>query len=339
MTTTERTTFADIAAELGTSVSTVSKVINGRPGVSDALRDRILAALDEAQYTRRGEGPRPPGKIIDVAFTQVRGEWPTRLLYGAEAEAFRSGVALVVSSIHGRMLGSKRWLNGLADRRSGGLVLVACRTRPDLDHKLRRLRLPYLYVDPIGVVPDNVPTINVTNFAGARDATQHLTDLGHTRIGLITGPPDVTYSQERLDGYIAALRRAEIEYDPALVRYGMMDETSGYRLGAELLDLPDRPTAVFAGSDLQARGLYLAAAERGVAIPGDVSVVGFDNLDSGEWCSPRLTTVDQPMEDMGALAVRTILSAGAGDPLPTATRTELASTLVIRESTAAPRRG
>jgi len=337
VTTNERTTFADIAADLGTSVSTVSKVINGRPGVSDALRDRILAALDEAQYTRRGEGPRPPGKIIDFVFTEVRGEWPTRILCGAEAEAYRLGVALVVGSIHGRLLGSKRWLEGLLDRRSSGLVLVACRTRPDLDRTLRRLRVPYLYVDPLGPVPENVPTINVTNFAGARDATQHLTDLGHRRIGLITGPPDLSYSQERLDGYAAALRRAGIEYDPALVRYGLMNETSGHELGGELLDLSDRPTAVFAGSDLQAHGLYLAAAERGIAVPGDLSVVGFDNLDSGAWCSPRLTTIDQPMEDMGALAVRMILSAAAGEPMPTASRTELASTLVVRESTAPPR--
>ena len=331
-----RVTFADVAAEVGTSVSTVSKVINGRPGVSDELRDRILKALDRTQYARRGDGSRAPGRLIDLVLPDISGEWPTRVLSGAEEEAFRAGVALVVGSAHARLLSNRRWLDGVRDRRSSGIILVACRIRPEFERTLRRLSIPYLYVDPLGTAPPDVPSIDVTNFAGARDATLHLADLGHRRVALITGPPDLSYSQERLDGYGAALARAGLEFDMGLVRYGKMDEASGFQLGGELLDLPNPPTAIFAGSDLQACGLYQAARSRGIAIPGDLSVVGFDNLHSGEWCSPRLTTVNQPLEDMGALAIRTILGAAAGDAMSAAPHIELAATLVVRESTAPP---
>jgi len=336
MTVNERTTFADIAARVGTSVSTVSKVLNGRPGVSDELRDQILTLLNETQYTRRSAGHQTPSRLIEIVFADIHGLWSSRLLYGAEAEANQAGVSLVVGSIHERSLGNRRWIEQFRKRWPRGLVLVACRVKDDLDMTLRRLRVPYLFVDPLTAIPDNVVSIHVTNFAGTREATQHLADLGHRRIAAITGTLDLTYALERLDGYRAALSQAGIGYDSRYVRYGAMDVASGYRLGGELLDLADRPTAIFAGSDLQAYGVYSAARERGIAIPADLSVIGFDNLESCEWCFPRLTTVDQPLEDMGALAVRTILSGLWNDPGPVSPRIDLPSTLVVRESTAPP---
>ena len=331
-----RTTIADIAAQAGTSVSTVSKVLNGRVGVSTDRRDEILALLDAAGYRRRGDRHRSRSGLIDLVFADVHGLWSARLLYGAEVEASRAGVALVVGSLHSRTLGNRHWLEQFKQRRSDGLVVVATRMRPELGAELRRLRAPYVLVDPLGPTPDGVASISATNFAGARDATQHLIDLGHRRIGLITGPAELPYSQERLDGYRSALVRAGIGFDDRLVRFGMMDEDSGRRHGLDLLDLRDRPTAIFAGSDLHAYGVYAAASSRGISVPDQLSVVGFDNLPSCEWCRPTLTTVNQPLEEMGALAIRTLVALTHHDGRDAAQRVELATTLVVRDSTAAP---
>ena len=333
----QRITIADIAARAGTSASTVSKVLNGRPGVGNEKRDQILALLDGTRYKRRGAGRRSQSGLIDIVFADIHGLWSARLLYGAETAASRFGVALVVSSVHSRTLGNRHWVEKFKERCSVGLVVVATRLRPELSSELRRLRAPYVFLDPLGAVPEDVPVISCTNFAGARDATQHLVDLGHRRIALITGPADLLYSQERLDGYRVTLDRANLPYGPDYVRFGAMNEESGCRLGAELLDLPEPPTAIFAGSDLHAHGVYEAAADRGLVIPDDLSVVGFDNLPSGKWSSPKLTTVDQPLEDMGALAIQTLLVAARQDVGQTGQRFELATTLVVRQSTAPPR--
>jgi DNA-binding LacI/PurR family transcriptional regulator len=330
-----RTTIAEIAAQAGASVSTVSKVLNGRPGVGDQQRDRILTLLAQAEYTRRGE-PKPADlALIDLVMADLHGGWSARVLHGAEAEAHRAGFALVVSALHTPTLGERGWLDGFRARRSAGLIVAASRTRGGLARQLRRLRVPCVLLDPLSASPAEVATIATTNFAGSRDATQHLIDLGHRRIGLISGPADLPYSLERLDGYRAALAHADIAFDAGLVRYGAMDPESGHRLGGELLDLPDAPTAIFTGSDLHAHGLYRAAGQRQVSIPDRLSVVGFDNLDSGQWCAPPLTTVNQPLEDMGALAVRAVLAPGPADG-GRATRVELATSLIIRESTAPP---
>lgn len=332
----QRTTIADIAARAGTSTSTVSKVLNGRVGVSDDRRDEVLQLLDAAGYRRRGEGVRSRSGLIDLVFADVHGLWSARLMYGAEAEASRAGVALVVGSLHSRTLGNRHWVEKFKERRSDGLIVVASRMHPELGNELRRLRAPYVLLDPLGPPPEGVPSISSTNFAGARDATQHLIDLGHRRIGLITGPAEHPYSQERLDGYRSALLRAGVEADPELVRFGQMDEESGRRHGAALLALRPRPTAIFAGSDLHAHGVYAAARSCGLSIPADLSVVGFDNVQSSEWCTPRLTTVNQPLEEMGALAIRTLMRLNQHSPSPTAQRVELATALVLRESTAQP---
>ncbi|AQP47319.1 hypothetical protein BW730_07200 [Tessaracoccus aquimaris] len=331
-----RVTIAEIAERAGVSVSTVSKVLNGRPGVGAARRDKILAILEDTSYRRRGEGRRSRSGLIDVVLADVYGLWSARILFGAEGEASRAGVALVVSALHNRTLGNKHWVEKFKERRSDGLVVVASKLRPELGAELRRLRVPYVVLDPLGAIPEAVPTICSTNFAGARDATRHLIDLGHRRIAVMTGPSDLPYSQERLDGYRAALARAGIDFDDDLVRHGHMDEESGYRLGCSLLELPDPPTAVFTGSDLHAHGLYTAAREHNVAIPRKLSVVGFDNLQSGEWCSPKLTTVNQPLEAMGTLAIRILVSMSRGVEEPVGRRMELATTLVVRESTAPP---
>ena len=173
-------------------------------------------------------------------------------------------------------------------------------------------------------------------FRSGLNATRHLIDLGHTRIGMIGGPSRMMCSRARLDGYRAALETAGLPVDPKLVREGDFHHEAGYSAGRDLLSLSERPTAIFAGNDLQALGLYEAARELGLGIPDDLSVVGFDDLPMARWVGPPLTTVRQPLVAMAETAARLALRLGRGERL-SSTRVDLATSLVIRHSTAAPR--
>ena len=187
-------------------------------------------------------------------------------------------------------------------------------------------------------VPDtDVPAIGATNWAGGLAATEHLLSLGHRRIGAIAGPGDYLCSRARTDGYRSALERAGIKFNPTLVRHGDFQHEAGFVCGGELLGLPEPPTAIFAGSDQQAFGLYEAARQRGLRIPQDLSVVGFDDLPVSRWVPPPLTTVRQPLDEMGRAAAQMLGDLIEGRPLRSS-RVELSTELIIRESTAAPTR-
>jgi LacI family transcriptional regulator len=190
-------------------------------------------------------------------------------------------------------------------------------------------------VDPVGVPSMDVPTIGATNWAGGMRATEHLLSLGHRRIGFIEGPPRLLCSRARLDGYRAALDAAGLAVDDALVRQGDFYHESGFAGGAAMLDLADPPTAIFASSDQMAFGVYEAVRQRGLRVPDDVSVVGFDDLPEVRWSSPPLTTVRQPLAEMGLLAARTVIRLASGESIESP-RIELATDLVVRESTAPP---
>jgi LacI family transcriptional regulator len=334
---TPRTTLKDIAESAQTSVATVSKVLNGRPGVSDAQRVHVLRVLSEHGYERRGVHKRNPARLIDVVVRGIDTYWATEILMGAEEEAARVGAGIVVTVTHGRTLGNRRWVSTLAQRHSDGLLLVASRLNQGIDVELAKLHIPYVVVDPIGTPSQNVPIIGASNFAGALAATEHLLNLGHRRIGMITGDRDLRCSLERIDGYRAALGRAGVIPDNALIRFGNFLAEAGYAAGSDLLGSTNPPTAIFAGSDLQAYGVYLAAKERGIAIPEELSVVGFDDVPLCQYVSPPLTTVRQPIEEMAREATRILLALAYRGIQPQRPKVELATSLVIRSSTAPPR--
>ncbi|GAA2031387.1 LacI family DNA-binding transcriptional regulator [Agromyces tropicus] len=329
-------TIAEIAELAEVSVPTVSKVLNGRPGVSAETRERVAGLLSTHGYTRRG-GARQRVGLVDFVIADLSTTWAHQLIVGAELEAARAGVSLVVTSTHGRRAGNRHWIRQLAARRSDGIVLVVSELHPGAEDELRRLDTPLVLVDSDGGTDSHAPTVAATNWAGGLSATEHLVSLGHRRIGIITGPESLACSRDRLDGYRAALSRAGIPFDPELVGYGDFRRAGGLEGGRRLLALEDRPTAIFAGSDHQAHGVYLAAAEAGLRIPDDLSVVGFDDVDLCEWISPNLTTVRQPLADMAREATRLVLALGEADADPPAPRVELSTRLVVRESTAPPR--
>ncbi|MFC8450676.1 substrate-binding domain-containing protein [Kitasatospora sp. NPDC057223] len=204
--------------------------------------------------------------------------------------------------------------------------------------RLGTVKVPFVLVDPIGTVEAGVPTIGATNWAGAVSAVEHLIALGRRRIAHLAGPRHLLCSRARADGYRAAMERAELPVPEGWLRPGEFNNHSGRTELAKLLDETAAsgqapPTAVFAASDLQASGAYTCLRARGLRIPEDISVVGFDDLPVTRWSRPTLTTVRRPLHDMAAMAVRTLVRLIDGEEVDLP-RVELSTRLVERESTA-----
>ncbi|MFI2608206.1 LacI family DNA-binding transcriptional regulator [Kitasatospora sp. NPDC018619] len=329
-------TLAEIAQEAGVSAPTVSKVLNGRADVAPATRERVEELLHRHGYRRRGNRQASP--LLELVFHELESAWAVEVIRGVENAVREEGLSIVLSESAERNGPGQSWVDGVLARRPTGVVLVLSDLDRSLREQLARRDIPFVVMDPAGDPGQEVPAVGTTNWDGGLAATRHLLDLGHRRIGLIGGPARMMCGRARADGYRAALDMAGIPYDPRLVREGDFHHESGRRLGLELLGLPDRPTAVFAGNDLQALGLYEAARELGLRIPEDLSVVGFDDLPLARWVGPPLTTVRQPLTEMAETATRLVIDLARG-ARPGTLRVDLATSLVERSSTAPPRTG
>ncbi len=327
-----RITAAQIAEKCGVSISTVSKVLNGRRDVSEATRRRVEETILEHGYQPRGnrEGT---SLLLDLVFDQYESEWAGEILRSGAAAAQGEGLAVVLTSL---TEGDERrhWIADLRARGSRGCILLLPRLGARLRAELRTLDVPFVVVDPRGEPDPEVMTVGATNWSGGLAATRHLLELGHRRIAVIGGHPDLLCSRARVDGHRAALETANIPVDPKLVRWSDFDVAAGFAQADELLARSDRPSAIFACSDTQALGVLEAARRHHLRVPHDLSVVGFDDLPISRWTSPPLTTVHQPLEDMIRTAVRLVLSPGAAEGAHHGV--ELATSLVVRESTAPP---
>jgi LacI family transcriptional regulator, xylobiose transport system transcriptional regulator len=329
-------TLAEIARRAGVSAPTVSKVLNGRAHVAPATRDKVEELLRDHGYRRRRGAARPRrSDLLELVFHELISLWATEIIRGAENVAREEGLTLVLSESAGRAERGMSWVDGVLTRDPAGVILIMSDLTAGQRAALDSRDVPFAVMDPAGNPADDVPSIGTTNWQGGHSATRHLLDLGHRRIGVIGGPAGVLCSRARIDGHRAALEAAGVPCDPALIRNGMFQHEAGHRVGRQLLRLPDRPTAVFAGNDVQAMGVYEAARELGLRIPEDLSVVGFDDLPISAWMGPPLTTVRQPLVDMAETAARLVLQRGRGDRSGPH-RVELATRLVVRDSTAAP---
>ena len=331
-----RTTLAAIAAEAGVSLPTVSKVVNGRRDVAPATRALVERLLDQHHYTRAGARRNRRSGLVDLVFNGLDSPWAVEILRGVEewGTAHETGVA-VSAARHGNARPAS-WTSGLASHDTDGVILVMSGFTSGQLEQLRAANIPLVVIDPVNPPPPDLPSVGATNWAGGLAATEHLLELGHRRIGAMAGPGDYLCSRARTDGYRSALERAGLGFDPALVRNGDFQHEGGFVCGGELLDLPDPPSAIFAGSDQQAFGLYEAARQRGLRVPQDLSVVGFDDLPVARWVSPPLTTVRQPLAEMGRAAAQVLDDLIDGVPLRM-NRVELSTELIVRESTAPPR--
>ncbi len=329
-----RMTIAKIAEQAGVSVPTVSKVLNGRADVAAETRARVEGIIQEHGYRRRTAST-ASSPMIDLVFPELSGEWAIQLIRGVEGVLRAEGVELVLSECGDTRRPRQEWIESVLNRRPLGVIMVFSDLDADQRAQLEARRIPFVVVDPVGDEGDDVPSIGSANWNGGRMATLHLRKLGHTRIGMIGGPIETLCSRMRVDGYQDALRSTGVAVDPELIRAGDFGVGGGYAEALALLRRPERPTAIFAGSDMQALGVYQAARELGLEIPRDLSVVGYDDLPVAQWVGPTLTTVHQPLLRMAELAARLVLDLARGIT-PAALRMDLAVEMRIRQSTAAP---
>lgn len=328
-------TMAVIADEVGVSVATVSKVLNGRSDVAPETRARVEASLERHRYRRRAKRRSPGTSQIDLVFHEFNSLWTMEIIAGVEAATASSGVDVVLSQLRGRHRPPQEWLDGVLARRPLGVLLVLCHLTRAQQQQLERQEIPFVAVDTDSATSASVPTVGSNNWNGGLLAARHLLELGHRRIAVISGPQDVLCSRARVAGFRFAHDEAGIPVDPTLVRYGNFFVNAGYEHGLELLSRPDRPTAIFAGSDVQALGVLRAAHRLGLSVPRDLSVVGYDNLPMASWITPALTTVNQPLRDMAGTAARMLLEIANGAQ-PSTSRFDLVTELVVRDSTAPP---
>ncbi|HKS99479.1 MAG TPA: LacI family DNA-binding transcriptional regulator [Rugosimonospora sp.] len=326
-----RVTIRDVAAHAGVSVATVSKVINGRYGVSAATYARVQAVIKEMGYEASLVAQSLRNHRTNVIGILVADLEPfsTELLKGA-ADAIRgTGFELVVYSAGGRTSDHVGWERRYLSRLSGTLIDGAVLVTPTVVDV--RYGAPVVAVDP-HTGPSDLPTIDSDNLRGARFAVDHLLELGHRRIAMLTGRPDLQSAQLREHGYRQALIAAGVPVDEELIQVGAYDPAVSAAAARQLLTAPARPTALFAANDLTAIATVEVARDLGLRVPEDLSVVGFDNIPDSALNTPPLTTVDQPIHEMGQRAVNLLISLIRGEPLD-ATHITLATRLVVRHST------
>ncbi|MDR6317893.1 LacI family DNA-binding transcriptional regulator [Actinoplanes couchii] len=321
-------TISYIAETAGVSVPTVSKVINGRSGVAADTRARVEALI--TRYGYRKSSPAQRTNLMELVVGELEHMWGVEIIRGVQQVVRAHRVGMVLTEFGPDHSTIRYWIDDTIARRPDCIVTVAQLSTAEQD-QLRARGIPFVVLDPSSELPDDVPYVGATNWNGGRTAARHLIGLGHRDIAVISGP-DHLYCQARLDGQRSALQAAGLpvgEHRAALTTMG------GFEVALELLKDADRPTAIIAGNDLQAVGVYQAARALGLRVPDDVSVVGFDDLPIATMVDPLLTTVRQPLTEMAMAATELALALGRGE---TASQTgiELATRLVIRESTAPP---
>ncbi|MGI5131136.1 LacI family DNA-binding transcriptional regulator [Pseudonocardia sp. CA-107938] len=329
-----RATLSEVASLADVSVSTVSKVLNGRSGVSSETRQRIEELLQDHQYNRRA-AKQQPAPLLEVLCYEIDSPFASDLLASIDQVARRRRIGMVLTGATERHLPDPSWVDDVLRRRPVGIILVACVLPAKDQQRLRSRNIPLVMLDPAGNPGPDVPSIGSADWNGGYLATRHLIELGHRRIGIITGPHDMLASTARLSGYRAALDSAGIVSDPELIRPGEFHHADGLAEGRALLSLHDRPSAIFASSDLYALGVYEAARSLGLTIPGDLSVVGYDDLRIAQWAGPALTTIHVPLRAMAEQAVE-LVTRLADEPDLAFTRIEIDTSLVVRSSTAPP---
>jgi LacI family transcriptional regulator len=332
----ERVTIAQVAAAAGVSAVTVSNVINGRPGASEKTRQVVMAAVQQLGYTpnlaARGlKGGRT--SLVGVLALDLTNQYSLEIVRGIADELATVEMEVLISATYqdaGREADRVRFLtNGLVD----GLLFIA----PVLDeatlHVLRGSGRPAVVIDPRRF-DVQIPRVVVDNYRGSRDATRHLIELGHRRIAYIGGDEDFESSAERRRGFLDAMNLAGVEVNPELMREVAYSYDGGTCAATELLVDP-MPTAIVAAGDLMAFAAIDVARSRGLEIPLELSVVGFDDLPQARQSFPGLTTVRQPLHDMGVAAVRMLLAQLDGRPAVT-DRMQFDASLIVRGSTTAP---
>ncbi len=334
-----RATIRDIADLAGVSIATVSRVLNDRPDVAPETRESVLQVVRAQGFsTNRGARGLSSGRtgMVGLTLPLVADAYFSPMLSGASEALYERDMRIVLAPTfhdHDREMSLlDRLMRGTTD---GAILMLPEESVAEL-RLLQRQGFPFVVVDPREAPPDGIACVAAMHAAGAKEATEHLLELGHRRIGAIAGAPGWYATEERLLGFRAALAAAGILLDPELVVHSDWRIPGGTAAAEQLLSLPDPPTAIFGFNDNVAIGALHAAHNRGLSVPDDLSVVGFDDTEPAVIVTPRLTSVRQPLAEMGRMGVSLLMRLIEGKRVD-AMRMELSTKLVVRDSTAPPR--
>ncbi|WP_411375100.1 LacI family DNA-binding transcriptional regulator [Arthrobacter sp. MPF02] len=339
----ERTkpTLASVARQAGVSAPTVSKVVNGREDVAPETRARVLAVLEQAGYQSplQRRSAADVGTVVEVVIDVLDSAYMVEVLNGILQFAASMDVEVLLSvtgQAPSNVPSPERRAQRMLDEGRAGMIVVTSAFSQAQLQAFRRRKIPLVVIDPLNPPSADVVSVGATNWAGGKAATEHLLDLGHRRIAYIGGIERAECNQARLHGYMAALMGRGITVDPRyIVSGGKFRRESGISGLQALLRLDERPSAIFAASDAIALGVLGEAGRHGVRVPEDISLIGFDGTRQGAESVPSLSSVAQPLEEMGRAALRSLLRQVRGEVLDSH-RVELATHLIVRDSTAAP---
>jgi LacI family transcriptional regulator len=331
-------TIHDIAREAGVSAATISRVINRRPEVAPETRARVLRVIRERGFSSNRTARALSGGrtgLVGVTLPKIESAYFGLLADGVVDALYEHDLRAVLCPTRherDRELGLlDRLMHGLTE---GAVLILPSESSQDM-LALRESGYPLVVLDPKTPVGPGIASVSAANVAGAATATEHLLRLGHRRIGVITGPAGWCATEERLAGHRAALVGAGLPRDPSLEVEADFEVAGGREAAARLLGFAEPPTAILAFNDNLAAGAYQAARQRGLVLPRDLSVIGFDDAEHAALVTPALTTVRQPLREMARMAVDLLGRLLADQPLE-ALRVELGTRLVVRESTAPP---
>jgi LacI family transcriptional regulator len=334
-------TISDVAREAGVSLMTVSRVMNGKTNVREETRERVQSAIKALNYSpsMAARNLAAASEIrIGLLYSNPSAGYLNEFLVGSLDQASRANVQLVVQLCERpeeRAAIVQRLVEGGVD----GVILPPSLCDADAIHRfLQEAEIPAVVVAS-GRPPAGLSSVSIDDRAAAAAMTRHLTELGHRRIGFISGAPDQTASALRLQGYGDALSEEQLASEPELVVQGLFTYRSGLEAAQRLLALVPPPTAIFASNDDMAAAAVAVAHRLGLDVPGDLSVVGFDDAPQATTTWPELTTIRQPIADMSRAAVQLLVDdirtvRDGRSPSPRHTR--MGFELVLRQSDAAP---
>jgi DNA-binding LacI/PurR family transcriptional regulator len=331
-------TIEDVAKHARVSIATVSRVLNGSAGVGDETRKRVEAAIAALDYR-----PNPAARslrsnrsrIIGLLISDIQNPFFAALIRGVEDEALRHEYSLILCNSDESPQREQQYLEVLYLERVAGIIVVPTREQlaQDIRKRYRDRGIPIVTVDR-RVKDQDIDAVLSDNVLGGHEAVAHLIANGYRRIGAVTGPQAVTTGRERLEGYRKALHEAGIPLDPALERSGAFTVASGRELTEQLLDLTPPPDAIFAGNNLLTLGALHAIHDRDLKVPDDIALVGYDDIPWAELGTISLTTVTQPVYELGSTAALRLFQRMTTPPDQIQGRREiiLAPTLRVRGS-------
>jgi LacI family transcriptional regulator len=334
-----RVTIREIADLAGVSIATVSRVVNGRDDVAPETRELVTRVIQEHGYTTnrqaRGLSAGRTG-LVGLLVPLVYPVYFSAILSGAAEALYENDLRLLLSPTQHEHDREVSLLDRLVDGSADGALIVLPEESSEELERLLDQGYRFVVVDPRMPLAERIPCVSAAHASGADQAMRHLLALGHRRIAAVTGPRGWVATEDRRRGYQAGLAAAGILADPTLETESTFEIAGGLDAAGRLLDLPEPPTAIFAFNDNIAIGTIEAARARGLRVPEDLSVVGFDDIEHATIVTPALTTVRQPLAEMGRMAVTLLVRLLERQRFETL-RVELATRLVVRQSTGPPR--